>query len=54
MGLISVREVADRLGYSTVHVRNLILDGKIKGAVKVGNQYVVPEESVRFLTPKEK
>ena len=44
--MLSLREVADRLGVSQMTVRRLIRRGELI-AVKVGGQYRVSEESLQ-------
>jgi excisionase family DNA binding protein len=39
---LSVKQLADNLGVSTNRIRKLIADGRIKGAFKVGNIWVIP------------
>jgi hypothetical protein len=39
---VSVTELADKLGVSGARVRKLVMEGRIKGAFKVGNSWVIP------------
>jgi hypothetical protein len=39
---VSVTELADKLGVSGARVRKLVIEGRIKGAFKVGNSWVIP------------
>jgi len=41
--LLSVREVAENLGFTVEYTRSLLKKGKIKG-LKVGHQYVITKE----------
>lgn len=43
--LLSIREIAENLGFSVDYVRSLVKKGKIKG-LKVGHQYVVTQEEL--------
>ena len=42
--MISTTEAALRLGISTTRVRQLLLDGRIKGAVKKDHRWEIPTE----------
>ncbi len=39
---VSVKQLASNLNISTTRVRKLISEGRIKGAFKVGNIWVIP------------
>ena len=46
MAMLSVSEVAEKLGYSTSQIRNLIREGKLKG-YKFASSYRVEEEDLK-------
>jgi excisionase family DNA binding protein len=46
--LISVRQAADRIGYSRVHIVRLIHAGKIP-ARKVGRNYVIDSDELEYI-----
>ena len=46
MAMLSVTEVAEKLGYSTSQIRNLIREGKLKG-YKFASSYRVEEEDLK-------
>ena len=43
MRMLSVAEAAKRLGYSKSHTRHLCASGRIRGAVRIGRDWVVPD-----------
>ena len=53
-GFKTVNEAAKMLNRSTGHVRQLCIDGKLEGAQKMGNQWVIPEKSIGGYEPGEK
>lgn len=46
--LISVKQVAERIGYSRVHIVRLIHAGKIP-AKKVGRNYVIDADELEYI-----
>ena len=46
MDYISVREASERIGISDRHMRNLCSSGRIKGAFKVDNVWIIPNDFV--------
>ncbi len=46
---LTTTDAAARLGISQARVRQLILDGAIKGATKMGRDHVIPESEVTRL-----
>lgn len=54
MMFISVKEMAERWGISVRRVRSLCENGKIKGAIKVGNSWNIPEDADRPTDPRKK
>jgi excisionase family DNA binding protein len=46
--MITCQQAAQRLGYTTQHVRRLVRDGKLDG-VKIGRDWVLSNESVNRL-----
>lgn len=43
---LSVRETASRLGHTQKYVRDLLYEGRLKGAKKVGRQWAIPAATV--------
>lgn len=48
-GYLTTTEAAGRLGISTARIRQMILDGVIKGAEKFGRDNVIPEVEIERL-----
>ena len=46
MAMLTVAEVAEKLGYSTSQIRNLIREGKLKG-YRFASSYRVDEEDLK-------
>ena len=46
MSMLTVSEVAEKLGYSTSQIRNLIREGKLKG-YKFASSYRVNEDDLQ-------
>jgi len=44
-GFIQSNEIAKRWGLSPRQVQRLCIDGRIKGAIKFGNTWAIPEDA---------
>jgi len=44
-GFIQSNEIAQRWGLSPRQVQRLCIDGRIKGAIKFGNTWAIPEDA---------
>ncbi len=44
-GYISLREISEKWGISVRRINELCLEGRIEGASKIGNMWVVPENA---------
>jgi len=44
-GFIQSNEIAERWGLSPRQVQRLCIDGRIKGAIKFGNTWAIPEDA---------
>lgn len=53
-GYLTTAEAAERLGVSTTRIRQMILEGVIKGATKVGQNNLIPEKEVKRLETTER
>ena len=45
--LFNVRQAARQLGNTQKYVRDLLYEGKLPGAKKVGNRWVIPGDAIR-------
>ena len=53
-GFMTVKEAAELKHLSTGHIRQLCIDNKLKGAHKMGNQWIIPEKTIREYEPDPK
>ena len=51
---VTVSQAAKMKKYSTGYVRQLCIDGKLPGAQKMGNQWIIPKKSIIDYEPKKK
>jgi excisionase family DNA binding protein len=50
---MSVKEAGRILNYSDTYIRMWINEGRVKGAMKVGNMWVIPAETVNMMPRRE-
>jgi excisionase family DNA binding protein len=48
-GYLTAKQAAERLGISDARIRQMIIEGVIKGASKFGRENVIPEKEVERL-----
>lgn len=53
-GYLTTSQLAERLGISAGRVRQLILDGSIKGVEKIGRDNLIPEKEAARLASIER
>ena len=47
MEYLSIRETAEKWGVSSRWVQVLCADGRIEGAARIGNMWVIPKDAAR-------
>ena len=49
-GFLTTKQAAERLGVTDSRVRQMILDGTVKGAEKIGRDNLIPEKEIERLS----
>lgn len=47
MDYLSIREIAEKWGVSSRWVQVLCADGRIDGATRIGNMWVIPKDAIK-------